>query len=326
MHTWLTPARTVALAALTVTTLLSSSALACCRNAAEFATMCQRQGMSVQYNPPRCVPLSGSSISRGGGGSPNQQLMMGLAGLLGDALADSLNNQEAARQQDRQREMEEAAAAMLRFEQEEKLRMEKHRQLLSNLKGSLGGTELGMKGLGTQPLELKGGTDFFGTSLPSGTITEGKESIGLSLKMLDESAIPVPQAKPVDAATMDKVWQDYYQAAEQMAGIELRRRQLEVEQGMVKQIRQEAEKKYQEQQARVAVIPKEQPNRKEEDDKLAEAERLLQQATNLDNQAARDLEQTKRDAEKAKADMDRAEHERNTQEKSLAQAGKEPGK
>ncbi len=72
MHTWLTPARIIAITALTMTMLLPSSALAV-RNAAEFAAMCRAQGLSALFHPPRCVSLSGGSTSsRGGGGSsPN---------------------------------------------------------------------------------------------------------------------------------------------------------------------------------------------------------------------------------------------------------------
>jgi hypothetical protein len=119
---------------------------------------------------------------------------------------------------------------------------------------------------------------------------------------------------------MDKVWQDYYQAADKAAETDLRRQQLENDKKMADQIRQEAEKKVKEQQARVAVIPKEQPNRKEEDDKLAEAEKLLNQATDLDRKATQDLDKAQQDLKQAKLDLDRTEKERTKAEKSLAQA------
>lgn len=301
---------------ISLTAFLTSSAYACCSNYAEFAAACRAQGGIPGMGATCGGSGGGTSGYSGGRASSNQQLMMGLAGALGSVFADLLSNQEAQREQARVGDMQRAAEQMARFQEEERLRMERHRKLLSSLKGSIGGTELGFKGVETQTLELKVGTAAFGIpSNPSGTLTV---TTGLSLKMTEEPKVPV--GKPVDVATMDPIWQNYYRAADKYAEVDVRREQLENEKKMAEQIRQEAEKKYKEQQAHAALIPNEQPNRKEEDDKLAEAERLFRQATDLDDQATKDLEQAKRDAEKAKADMDLAENERKKQETNLAQA------
>jgi len=253
--------------------------------------------------------------------------MLGIAGALGSALGNSIREGMEAAAQQRQQEylaaLQRAEEERIRYEAEQQRlaaeREAKHRQLLGALRGSLGNTELGLKGMESHTLELKTGTAAFGIpSNPSGHMKVGEETAGLSLKMPEEPKVPV--GKPVDAATMDKVWADYHHAADEYAKADLRRQELEQEKTMADQIRREAEKKVKEQQARIAVIPNEQPNRKEEDDKLAKAERLLQQATDLDQKATQDLDKAKQDLKQAKLDLDRTEKERAKAEKSLAQA------
>jgi hypothetical protein len=321
--------RTGCVISVSLAALLTSSAYACCSNYAEFAAACYAMGGVPGYGAT-CKPKAGGSGGgtsgySGGRASSNQQLMKGLAEILGAALADLFSTEEAQHEQARAEDMQRVAEQMARFQEEERLRIKKHQTLLSSLKGSIGGTELGFKGMETQTLELKAGAAYFGSpGTPGGRLTVGEEKAGLSLKMTEEPRIPV--GKPVDVATMDQVWQNYYRAADTYAEVDVRRQQLEREKKMAEQIRREAEKQYKEQQAHAALIPKEQPNRKEEDDKLADAERLFRQATDLDDQATKDLDQAKRDTEKAKADMDRAENERTKAEKSLAQTEPAPAK
>ncbi len=311
---------------LSLTSFLTSSAYACCSNYAEFAAHCRAQG-GVPGFGATCTPQAGgssggSSSYSGGRASSNQQLMLGLAGALGTAFGNSLREQEANRAQARQQEMERAAEEMARFQAAEQVRLKeleaRHQKLLSHLKGGLGNTELGLKRYGSGTLELKTGTAMFGQSNATGPFEYGKETAGLTLKMPD--APPTPTGKVVDVATMDKVWQDYYQAADKAAQADLRRQQLEDEKKLAERIRKEAEKKYQEQQRQAASIPKDQPAKQEEDDKLAEAEKLLNQATDLDRKATQDLDQAKQDLKQAKLDLDRTEKERTKAEKSLAQA------
>ncbi|NOS79305.1 MAG: hypothetical protein HOP35_15310 [Nitrospira sp.] len=312
---------------LSLTSFLTSSAYACCRNYAEFAEQCRAQGGTPGMGAT-CTPKSSSGSSggfsgySGGGASSNQQLMMGLAGALGAAFADSLKTQEANQALARQQEMERAAVEMARFQAEEQERMRqleaRHQKLLSSLKGGLGNTELGLKRMESGTLELKGGTAMFGESNATGTLKYGNETAGLALKMPD--APPTPTGKVVDMATMDKVWQDYHQAADKAAQADLRRLQLEEEKKLAERIRKEAEKKYQEQQRQAASIPKDQPSKQAEDDKLAEAEKLLNQAMDLDRKATQDLDQAKQDLKQAKLDLDRTEKDRAKAEKSLAQA------
>jgi hypothetical protein len=248
--------------------------------------------------------------------------MLGLASALGSGFMNSLKEQEADRAQARQQEMERAAEEMARFQAAEQVRLReleaRHQKLLGSLKGGLGNTELGLKRYGSGTLELKTGTAMFGQSNATGPFEYGKETAGLTLKMPD--APPTPIGKVVDVATMDKVWQDYYQAADKTAQADLRRRQLEDEKKLAERIKKEAEKKYQEQQQQAASIPKDQPAKQEADDKLAEAEKLLNQATDLDRKATQDLDQAKQDLKQAKLDLDRTEKERAKAEKSLAQA------
>lgn len=312
---------------LSLTTFLSSSAYTCCSNYAEFAAQCRAQG-GVPGFGATCKPQSGSGSSggfsgySGGGASSNQQLMMGLAGALGAAFADSLNAQEATRAQTRQEESERAAEEMARFQAAEQERMRqleaRHQKLLSSLKGGLGNTELGLKRMGSGTLELKGGTAMFGESNATGTLKYGNETAGLTLKMPD--APPTPPGKFVDPSQMDKVWADYHHAADEYAKADLRRQQLGEEKKLAERIREEAERKYQEQQRQAALIPKDQSAKQAEDDKLAEAEKLLNQAMDLDRKATQDLDQAQHDLKQAKLDLDRTEKERTKAEKSLAQS------
>lgn len=326
MHSRYKSARTGFVIVLSLTSFLTSSAYACCSNYAEFAAHCRAQG-GVPGFGATCTPQAGGSSSgrsgfSGGGASSNQQLMMGLAGALGAAFADSLNAQEANRAQARQQEMERAAVEMARFQAEEQERMRqleaRHQKLLNNLKGGLGNTELGLKRYGSGTLELKTGTAMFGQSNAIGTLKYGEETTGLALKMPD--APPTPTGKVVDMATLDQISQAYYQAADKAAQADLRRQQLEEEKQLAERIKKEAEKKYQEQQQRATLIPKDQQAKQEEDDKLAEAEKLLNQATDLDRKATQDLDQAKQDLKHAKLDLSRTEKERTKAEKSLAQA------
>lgn len=311
---------------LSLTTFLTSSTYACCSNYAEFAAQCRAQG-GIPGVGATCKPQSGGGSTGGSSGysssrsSSNQQIL-GLANALGAAFADSLREQEASRAQARQQEMERAVIEMARFQAEEQERMRqleaRHQKLLGSLKGGLGNTELGLKRMEPGTLELKSGTAMFGQSNATGALKYGEETTGLTLKMPE--APPTPTGKVMDVATMDKVWQDYHQAADKAAQADLRRQQLEGEKQLAERIKKEAEKKYQELQQRATLIPKDQPAKQEEDDKLAEAEKLLNQATDLDKQAAQDLSNAQQDLKQAKLDLDRTEKERTKAEKSLTQA------
>lgn len=310
--------------ALSLTTFLTSSTYACCSNYAEFAAQCRAQGgipgFGATCKPQSSGGSSGGSGYSGGRSSSNQQIL-GLANALGTAFGESLRQQEADRAQARQQEMERAAEEMARFQAAEQERMRqleaRHQKLLGSLKGGLGNTELGLKRMESGTLELKSGTAMFGQSNATGPLKYGEDTTGLTLKMPE--APPTPTGKVVDMATMDKVWQDYYQAADKTAQADLRRQQLEEEKQLAERIKKEAEKKYQEQQQQAASIPKDQPAKQEADDKLAQAEKLLNQATDLDRKATQDLDQAKQDLKQAKLDLDRTERERTKAEKSLAQ-------
>lgn len=258
-------------------------------------------------------------------GNNLQQMNLGLLGLGADMLLQGLlkgdQGQNAAGQAERAARAAEEAEAIAKGQEKERERIEqlrvRHQQLLGSLKGGLGNTELGLKRYETGTLELKTGTAMFGIQPnPTGTLKYGEETSGLALKMPD--APPTPTAKPIEGSQIEKVWADYLHAADEFAKADLRRQQLEAEKKLAERILKEAEK-YHEQRQQAALIPKDQPAKQEEDDKLAEAEKLLNQATDLDQKATQDLDNAKQDLKQAKLDLDRTEKERAKAEKNLAQ-------
>ena len=298
--------------------LLASSADACCSNFAEFAAACRAQGGEPGFGAT-CKPKAGG----GGGGSglnSNQQRMLNLASGMGNLFLQMLQEQAANEELARQQEMARAAAEMARFQAEEQERLrqldERVQRLLGNLKGGLSNTDLQLKGIQSNTLELKGGTNFFGIqSNPTGTMELG----GLPLRNSD-SKVDVPSTPPSKPVEMNTIWTDYYKAADDYAKADLQRQQLEKDKKMAEKIRKEAEKKYLEQQQRTALIPKDQPAKQEEDDKLAQAQKLLDEAINLDQTAGKNLAQAQRDVDQTKVEMDKRDQARVQAEKSLAQA------
>ncbi len=253
----------------------------------------------------------------------DQQIILGLASALGTAFMESLKQDEANRAKTRQQEMERATVEMARFQAEERKRMEeleqRHQKLLGDLKGGLGHTELGLKPIESGTLELKTGTNYFGIpSNPTGTMKLGEETADITMKTPDVP--PEPTAKFVAPSQLDTVMRAYYEAGDKYAKSELHRQQLENDKKIAKRIRREAEKKYREQQERVALIADDQPAKQEEDDKLAKAQKLLDEATSLDNSAEKNLEQAKRDVDETKRELDKREKARNQAEKNLPQA------
>lgn len=308
---------------LALSALLTSSAFACCRNYEEFAAQCRAQG-GIPGMGATCKPASSGGLSgySGGRASASQQQMLGLAGALGAAFGNLLREQEANAALARQQAMEQAAVEMARFQAEEQERMRqleaRHQNLLANLKGGLGHSELGLKPLGTGTLELKGGTALFGESNAIGTLTYGEETAGLTLKMPD--APTPPKGKLVGPALLEAALVDYYRAADAYAQADLRRQRLEEEKALAERIRIEAEKNYREHQQRAALLLQEQAAKPDQDNQLAEAEKLLNEAIAFDRKATQDLDKAKQDLEHAKLTLDRTKADRANAEKSLAQA------
>jgi len=201
-------------------------------------------------------------------------------------------------------------------EQEERER--KHQQLMSNLKNSLGRTELGFKRMETQELKLKSGSDLLGQpSNPSGVLQQDVPATASVPPLAEPKTV---EGRPVDPGLVqrtERAWDDYLAALQRKNQVEARLKQVEDEHRMIEKLRAEAEKKAQEQKARVAVIPPNQPEqRKIEDDKLAQAEKLLQEAIKLDEDATKDLAAAKKDAENAKAALVESEKKKQQAKKA----------
>ncbi|MGQ0812014.1 MAG: hypothetical protein ACT4OO_12425 [Nitrospiraceae bacterium] len=283
----------------------------------EYAKWCKAQGGTINNQGGLgCIP-GNSAGSFGGSYSSRQQAALGLAGTFGSALGNAFR--ESMEADARRAEMERMQRAWemdqerIRLEEERKREQEererKHRDLMSKLKGSLGRTELSMKRIGGETLELKSGNALFGRpSNPTGQL-EQEVPVTAGIGALPEPA--TVEGRPVNPSLVqatEKAWDDYLAALQRKNHAEMRLKQAEAEQRMIEQIRREAEKKHQEQQTRVAVVPVDRPEqRKQEDDKLAEAQRLLQEAIKLDEDATRDLTEAKKDVEDAKAALAESE-------------------
>jgi hypothetical protein len=227
--------------------------------------------------------------------------------LLGNAIRESAEANARQAEMERMQRAWEMEQERIRLEekraQELAERERKHQQLLSKLKGSLGGTELGMKRIGSESLQLKSGTALFGRSAnPTGTLLQEVPVTAGVPNLPEPAAVEGRPANPGLVQATEKAWDEYLAAVQRRNQAEARLKQAESEQRMIEQLRREAEKKLQEQRARVAVIPPDRPEEKKaEDDKLAQAEKLLNEAIKLDEDATKDLTDAKKDAEGAKA-------------------------
>jgi hypothetical protein len=240
--------------------------------------------------------------------------MLGIAGALGSALGNLIREGMEASAQQREQEYLEA----LRKAEEERIRYEaeqqrlaaereaKHRQLLGALRGGLGNTELGLKGMETHTLDLKAGNAIFGVpSNPTEPMMMEAPTRGLALKSLDEPPTPVGKAvKPGTASPSDQAWQEFQAALARKEETQARVRQLEQDRKMIEGIHKEAERQLREQQTAVANVPSDQADRKKaEEDKLARAQKLLDEARQMDHDATRELEKARRDAEQAEKQL-----------------------
>lgn len=278
-------------------------------------------------NNPTCTPGSrggsGFGSSFGGAGfSSRQQAALGLAGafgsMLGNAIRESAEANARQAEIDRMQRAWEMEQERVRLEEERKRQQEererKHRELMSKLKGSLGRTELGTKPIGGGTLELKSGNALFGRpGNPTGTIEEGAPVVAGIPNLLEPATVEGRPLNPDLVKATEKAWDDYLAAVQRKNKAEAKLKQAEADQQMIEQLRREAEKKLQEQRAHVAAIPPERPEEKKiEDDKLAQAEKLLNEAIKLDEDAMTDLAAAKKDVEDAKTAL--AESEKKKQQ------------
>ncbi|MBI5316074.1 MAG: hypothetical protein HZB34_08890 [Nitrospirae bacterium] len=287
----------------------------------EYARWCAQQGGTItNQGGLGCIPGSSAGGSFGGGGySSREQAALGLAGAFGSALGNAIR--ESMEANARQAEMNRMQRAwemdqerirleeLRRREQEERER--RHQVLMSNLKNSLGRTDLGFKRMETQELKLKSGSDLFSRpSHPSSIL----QDVPVSADAPDLAEPKTVEGRAVDpglAQRTEKAWDGYLAAVERKNRAEARLKQVEAEQRMIEQLRREAEKKLQEQRMHVATIPPSRPEEKKiEDDKLAQAEKLLNEAIKLDEDATKDLADAKRNAEEAKTALKEAEKQK----------------
>lgn len=293
--------------------------------AKKYAEWCQAQGGRINNQGGfGCVP--GGASSGIGGLSSQQQAALGLASALGAALGSMI--QESMEEGERKAEMERMQRAWeleqerIKLEEERQRaqaeRERKHRELMSKLKNSLGRTELAPKGLGNEPLQLKSGTALFGRPAnPTGALQQ-ETPVGAGIRSPAEPA--TVEGRPADPGLVqatEKAWDDYLAALQRKNHAEARLKQAETDRRIAEQIRREAEKKYQEQQARAAITPPNQPEQKQvEDDKLAQAEKLLQDAIKLDEDATKELADAKKNAEETKIALGEAEKKKQQAMKS----------
>ena len=277
-------------------------------------------------NNPVCMPGSSSSSP---GYNANEQAMLGLAGSIGSALGAAIRQgiEESARQAEidrMQRAWETDQARIRAIEEQGRIAEEQRRKneaLMASLKGSLGQTELAIKRVDTQELTLKSSSELFDQPAnPSGTLTlkSSSELFGQpgNPSGTTQQEIPVAAGTPDIAApdtvtggravngdqvpAVRKAWDDYLAALQRKNEAEARLDQMERDRRLIERLRQEAEKNVKEQQTRVTLVSPDQPaQRQEEDDKLAQAEKLLAEAAQLDEQASRDLADAKQNADRA---------------------------
>ncbi|MDH4096745.1 MAG: hypothetical protein OEU87_00400 [Nitrospira sp.] len=251
----------------------------------------------------------------------SQQMGLGLLGMGLGAMMQGGDEASTRERQQRQQELEAArqreAMERAKIEAEQaRVAQERHQKLMGSLKGQLGASFDGRpSSLGTTTLQLKSGTALFGIppSNPTGTLllddTGGAVTAGELMAKLPE-APPTPLGRSVNQAT-EKAWEGYLAALKQKSQADTRLKQMEDEHRMIEKLRAEAEKKTQEQKARVTVIPPDQPEqRKIEDDKLAEAEKLFLEAIKLEEDATKNLVAAKKDADDAQSALAESEKEK----------------
>ena len=193
------------------------------------------------------------------------------------------------------------------YKAEEERTRRKREELLASLTRGIGNTELGARG-SSETIDLRAGTSFFGRpSNATGTMT----TVVPGAVIEASKPPPTPEGRPVDPGEKEKAEAAWRKAQEEKERADELQRKLEAEKKEAERKRAEAEWKYQEQQAKVLAVPTEQADkRREEDDKLAEAEKLLKEATELDQNAADKLDQAEKDARQAKEQVERADQAR----------------
>lgn len=300
-------------------------AFACCNNYAEFAAYCRAQGGVPSVGAVCSEAPSSGSASGGSGLSANQQLMMGLATSLAAGFVQALQEEQAARARVRAAEMAAAAAEVAAYQAAERARAdERHRRLMSNLKDLAETRLVPKREEGTETLRLKVGDDYFGGTERT-VVLKRNDAVVAAAPLIPEAASEPIGVSAVDQSPIGRIFAAYHQAADNHAKAELKHQQLEEEKTLAARIREEAQKKHDEQKAQAATIPVDQSEaKKAEDDKLAEAERLLQQAIAFDDKATQDLSAAKADVARTKADLDLADQKRVTAERDLAQAAPGP--
>jgi len=262
-----------------------------------------------------------SNFVEGAMSGNSQQMGLGLLGMGLGAMMQGGDEASTRERQQRQQELEAArqreAMERAKIEAEQaRVAQERHQKLMGSLKGQLGASFDGRpSSLGTTTLQLKSGTALFGIppSNPTGTLllddTGGAVTAGELMAKLPE-APPTPLGRSVNQAT-EKAWEGYLAALKQKSQADTRLKQMEDEHRMIEKLRAEAEKKTQEQKARVTVIPPDQPEqRKIEDDKLAEAEKLFLEAIKLEEDATKNLVAAKKDADDAQSALAESEKEK----------------
>lgn len=247
----------------------------------EWARWCKSQGGRVQTTSsnPVCVPPSGGEP--GTGYTQSQQQMLNLAGQFGSAVGASLREAFEAearaaeiRRMQRSWEVEQARQNSLKQMDRDRARTA---TLLANMQGTIGASELGIARTPAGELKLKTGDEAF-------------------------QAPPTVQGVAVEpdrTPAVRQAWDDYLKALQRKHAADHALAAKQSEREAARKLADQAASEVQ-QRSRIAMAePPRSDQRRVEDDRLAEARRLLEEATEIDQRAQAELDAARKEAQES---------------------------
>src|ERR1022692_430257 len=200
----------------------------------------------------------------------------------------------------------------------------RRKTLLAQMTGAINANaELGATGSGGQPLVVQPGTAFFGRPAnPSGAVDIDGAAPSLLIPMPAEPETPL--STPAPPSQRQVIAAEYLRAADGLSIAQQQYHDLQAAKEAADRERQEAQNRYQELQAQASAPTQGQAAAPPADDKLAEAEKLLNEATDLDEKASLDLSKAANDVTQAKLDLNRADKARTQAENAATHTGQSP--
>jgi hypothetical protein len=302
---------------LTSAAFASEAAAQCCANYNEFAAACRASGripMPAQPGSPlRCRPRSdgGSETAAIVAGSLDAAMMSAagqLGTVLGTALGTMIGQALFGQQQDAQADalsrQYEAQLALRLVREEQEARTRRNQALLASLQGRIGHTELALRHVETQQLQLRSVDDMFGIpGRAAGTTNVDVAVVGPTPPL---SPPPTPLSSE-QLATLDRAETLFVEArnrnAEATALVDEGRRRVE----LATRIRVEAQQHAEAARSAPPVVAAPGATAAPADDALAEAQRLLREATEIEGRANRDMADAQRQAEVASRELSQAD-------------------